>query len=42
VYDRERRAREAIVFLLLLLVTMALIVAATIYIGVHLYGLTPD
>jgi hypothetical protein len=41
VYDRERERREAVVFLALLLLTMALIAVGTLYVGVHVDGLEP-
>jgi hypothetical protein len=38
-YDRERERREAVVFLALLLVTMALITIGVIYVSGHVYGM---
>lgn len=38
-YDRERERREAVVFLALLFVTMALITIAVIYLSGHVYGM---
>jgi hypothetical protein len=38
-YDRERERREALVFLALLLVTLALVAVATIYLAAHFDGL---
>ncbi len=38
-YDREREVREAAVFLVLLLVTMALITVGVIYVSGHFYGM---
>jgi hypothetical protein len=38
-YDRERERREAVVFLLLLLVTMALITVGVLYAAGHFYGM---
>jgi hypothetical protein len=40
VHDREREAREAALYLLLVFVTMALVAVVTAYVGVHFYGLT--
>jgi hypothetical protein len=39
VYDRERERREAIVFLALLLLTMALITVGVIYVSGHFYAM---